>query len=179
MLRGASAFPWTGLASLVLVVCFGGCFGNRPEHDFPDSMGADTGGAAPWAPVAEGLRKGPWLGGPDPVSGKLRSGVTTYYRWVDVQAGKPVKAKLELRFETVSAGGATANLAVGDGAEWATPIPTLWRLKSGVPSHLTVDLVLPAGDSYLHITTSQQQRSSVKSLLLAPPKAEASADHTR
>lgn len=161
-----SATRWVCLALALGLV---GCLGPAAEPELSVRSGTKTDGAAPWAPVADGLRKGQWLGGPDPVSGKLRSGVTTYHRWTAVAVGKPVKAQLELRFEDVSADDATVSLAVGDGAAWAAPVPTHWRLKPGVASHITVQVLVPAGDSYLHVTTSQNQRSSVKSIVLAPP----------
>lgn len=167
-----SATPWVCLALALGLV---GCLGPAAEPGLSGRPGTEADGADPWAPVADGLRKGPWLGGPDPVSGKLRSGVATYYRWGAVQAGKPVKAQLELRFEAVSSHDATVNLAVGDGAEWAAPIRARWRLKPGVASHITVQVWVPAGDSYLHVTTAQNQRASVKSIVLAPPAAATTA----
>lgn len=172
---GVPSNPWAiRWASLVLMAGLAGCLG-RPDADFSAHSSTDAGGTAPWAPVADELRKGRWQGGPDAVSGKLRSGVTTYHRWGAVQAGTPVSAALELRFETVSAEDATVSLAVGDGAEWVAPGPTRWRLRPGVPSHITVQVLVPTGDSYLHVTTAQGPRSSVKSILLAPPAAATTA----
>lgn len=124
-----------------------------------------------WAPTAEGPRLGVWLGGPEPVSGKLRSGVVTYHRW-DAVPVKPLRVvRLALRFEAVSGPDATVALVVGDGARWVDDSPKRWQLKPGVPSQIAVDIALPDGESYLHVTTSQQQRSSVKSILLVPPAA--------
>ncbi len=121
----------------------------------------------PLAPAADALRKGAWLGGPDPVSGKLRSGISTYYRLDPAHPKAGQAVQVDLRFEEVLGRDATVKLTVGDGAQWATPIQTSWRLSQGTPSQVTLHITVPAGDSYLHVMTAQNHRPSVASILLA------------
>lgn len=121
----------------------------------------------PLAPAADALRKGAWLGGPDPVSGKLRSGISTYYRLDPAYPKAGQAVQVDLRFEEVLGSDATVKLTVGDGAQWATPVQANWRLPQGTPSQVTLHITVPAGDSYLHVMTAQNHRPSVASILLA------------
>lgn len=168
----AAALTWAGLAVMVLAAgCRGGEQLSAPTAVTPDAT-ARANAIALWpvAPAADALRKGGWQGGPDPASGKLRSGISTYYRFnpEHPKAGKTVQ--VDLRFETVEAGDATVSLTLGDGAQWANSAPTSWRLPKDTPSQVTLQITVPAGDSYLHVMTAQNRKPSVKSILLAAPR---------
>lgn len=124
----------------------------------------------PIAPIADSERRGDWQGGPEPVSGKLRSGIVSWWRLAPqpVRAGEPFE--LTLRLEEIRGADATVSIATSDGARFTEgPTTRQWALRAGQPALLVLRLVAPAGDSYVHVTTHQVQRSSVRSILLALP----------
>lgn len=169
--RITAAFTWGVVAVMVSMV---GC---RSSEELPvqaqstaksDATPEDNALASlSLAPTADALRKGAWLGGPDPVSGKLRSGISTYYRLDPAHPKAGQTVQVDLRFEEVLGSDATVKLTVGDGAQWADPVQTSWRLPLGTPSQVTLHVTVPAGDSYLHVMTAQNHRPSVASILLA------------
>jgi hypothetical protein len=109
-------------------------------------------------------RQGPWLGGPEPVSGKLRSGITTYHRTTFNPDGR---LALLLRFEDVVAEDATVQVRTSDGAKLLnSAVAQLWPLRANETSKWALDLELPLGDSYLHVMTAQRGRQSTRSILL-------------
>jgi len=120
------------------------------------------------APTTRSERTGVWLGGPEPVSGKLRTGIAVYYRPFSPVPGKPFD--LALRFEGVNGEDAAVQLRTSDGARLILEGgSSYWRLTAGVPSQLTVKLSAPPGDSYLNIFTSQNGRHAANSIALSVP----------
>ena len=121
----------------------------------------------PLAPSTDALRVGDWQGGPEAISGKLRSGIATYYRLPSAPLVANQAFDIELRFEGVSADDGTVELRTGDSAKFASSQESYaWRLSKDTPSRVVLRIVAPAGDSYLHVTTSQKSRSAVRSFLL-------------
>lgn len=133
------------------------------------------------APAAPAERVGDWLGGPEPVSGKLRSGVVSWWRLTPSQPAAGETFELALRLEGVRAADAAVSVATGDGARLADAgaTPQRWLLRAGQPAQVTLRLTAPAGDSYLHVTTVQEGRSSVRSIRLALPAGPASSTPSR
>ena len=104
------------------------------------------------------------------MSGKLRSGIVSWWRLVPAQPAAGVPFELLLRLEDVQGAAATVAIATGDGARLAeAAAPQRWALRPGQPAQIALRLVAPAGDSYLHVTTQQNGRSSVRSIRLAMP----------
>ena len=109
-------------------------------------------------------RQGRWEGGPEPVSGKLRSGITSYYQ---TQSGADGALTLVLRLEDVDAADATVQLRTSDGAKLLSPgSEQVWPLRQGAASQWTLSLSIPPGDSYLHVLSAQRGRHSTRTLLL-------------
>lgn len=128
------------------------------------------------AAVAPADRVGDWLGGPEPVSGKLRTGIVSWWRLAPSPPAVDQPFELVLRLEGARADDAAVSLATGDGARLVDPsAPQRWLLRPGQPAQITLRLVAPAGDSYLHVTTVQDGRSSVRSIRLALPAGPAGA----
>ena len=172
--RHAARILCTALvAACALAACRGG--GDRAVAG-PPALATSL-PAPPLAEPAAAEREGVWQGGPEPVSGKLRSGVVTWWRFAPAVPSPGTPFDLVLRFEDVHDDTATALAAVGDGAQWASAEATrAWRLAPGRPTEVRLRLVAPPGASYLHVTTQQRGRSSVRSILLAlPGKAPAVA----
>jgi hypothetical protein len=120
------------------------------------------------APAAETERSGVWLGGPEPVSGKLRTGIALYVRPPSPVLGKPFD--LVLRFEGVSGDDALVQLSTSDGARLMQQGgESTWRLPAGVPSQLVVKLMAASGESYLHVFTAQHGRHAALSIALSLP----------
>lgn len=120
------------------------------------------------APPARSERTGVWLGGPEPVSGKLRTGIAVYYRPFSPVVGKPFD--LVLRFEGVSGDDASVQLSTSDGARLLQEGgESTWRLAAGAASQLVVKLMAPPGDSYLHVFTAQHGRHAARSIALTLP----------
>lgn len=126
--------------------------------------------------MADAVKAGVWLGGPEPVSGKLRSGITTWYRLDPPQPARDEPFDLILRFEDVDAAGATVAVSTSDGARFAPPAGvTSWALPLAQASQLKLRLLAPAGSSYVHVQSQQRGRSSVRSVLLSVPAADPAA----
>lgn len=120
------------------------------------------------APLAEPERTGVWLGGPEPVSGKLRTGIALYVRPFSPVLGQPFD--LVLRFEGVSGDDASVRLSTSDGARLMQQGgESTWRLTAGAASQLVVKLMTPPGDSYLHVFTAQHGRHAARSIALTLP----------
>lgn len=130
---------------------------NQPEVKAP--------AIAALAPAAPAQRAGVWLGGPEPISGKLRTGIAVYYRW-------QTSSMLVLRLEGASAEDATVGLTTSDGARLVPPgQPSSWRLKAGLPSELSVTVAAPAAGGYVHVLTGQNGRHATRSISLNPSAA--------
>ena len=171
---GTQALPG-GLRRAAYVVCvalavcaLAACQGGGTDRTAAGSPALAT--SLPLLPPAPAEREGAWQGGPEPASGKLRSGIVTWWRFAPAAPSPGVPFELVLRFEDVQDGTATASAAVGDGAQWASAgASRAWRLAPDRPSEVRLRLVAPPGTSYLHVTTEQRGRSSVRSILLAMP----------
>ena len=144
-------------------------------------MAAEKSASAPAAtPVPAGpapaQRVGDWQGGPEPVSGKLPTGIVT---WWQLRPAKPRPGEafeLTLRSEGASRPGAMLSLRAGDGALLAGVAPgASWALPVGVPSQVRVQVVAPAGDSYVHVFTRQGERYGARSIRIALPGINPSA----
>ncbi len=132
------------------------------------------------APAAPADRVGDWLGGPEQVSGKLRSGIVSWWRLTPSQPQADDRFELALRLEGARAADAAVSVAAGDGARLVDAgVPQRWLLRAGQPALITLHLTAPAGDSYLHVTTVQDGRSSVRSIRLALPAGLSGATPTR
>ena len=115
-------------------------------------------------------------GGPEPPSGKLRSGIVSWWRLSPATPAPGVPFELILRLEAGKADDASAAVATSDGARLAdSQARREWTLPADEPALLTLKLVAPAGDSYLHLTTRQHGRSSVRSIRLALPAGAAAS----
>ena len=163
--------------TLVAVCALAGCQSGGDPAATGSPVLATPLPSLPLAAPGAAEREGVWQGGPEPASGKLRSGVVTWWRFAPAapSPGKPFD--LVLRFEDVQDDTATASATVGDGAQWASAEATrAWRLAPDRAAEVRLRLVAPPGASYLHVTTQQRGRSSVRSILLAlPGKAPAVA----
>ena len=105
---------------------------------------------------------GDWRGGPEPLTGKLPTGIVTWWRFQPAQPQPGQPFELTLRPEGVTQSGATLSLRAGDGARLHPPgaspaaVAVLaWSLPVGVPSELRVQGVAPPGDSHVHLETRQ------------------------
>lgn len=143
-------------------------------------LASASGGALPLAPLASTPRAEPWLGGPEAPSGKLRSGVVTYYRFA---SHPPDPVTVILRWEEALADDATAEVSLSDGARFADPQQaTRWRLTPNRVSELSLTVIPdPLQPSYLNVFTAQAGRHSARSMVLpsdrrgsAVPEAEGS-----
>ena len=153
-------------ALLMLLLALAGC-------QATDSAGSNGQSVAAPAPIA---RDGAWLGGPEPVSGKLRSGINSWWRTVPAQPSAGLPFELVLRLEDITASDIATAVSTSDGARFAdADAARQWLLRAGQPAQVTLRLVAPAGDSYLHVQTQQQGRSSVRSIRLAMPAAPSAA----
>ena len=161
------------LATLAVLLALWGlaaCRGDAPAAPSSASI----------APAAPAERVGDWLGGPEPVSGKLRSGIVSWWRLTPSQPTAGERFELTLRLDGVRAADAAVAVATGDGARLAdAAAPQRWLLRPGQPAQITLRLTAPAGDSYLHVTTVQEGRSSVRSIRLALPAGPASSPPSR
>lgn len=156
----------TALAVCALAACQGGS--DRAAASPPAPTASLP--SLPLAAQASAEREGVWQGGPEPASGKLRSGIVTWWRIAPAAPSPGTPFELVLRFEDVQDGAATASVAVGDGAQWASAgAARAWRLRPDRSTEVRLRLVAPPGTSYLHVTTEQRGRSSVRSILLAMP----------
>ena len=155
------------LACISLSACLSGCL------DMSPGKVNDPVGQMPKASQAASPRVGKWLGGPEPASGKLRSGVTTYFQAVPEVpvAGQPFF--VTIRLEDVEKDDAQMELLARD-LRLANPSePKAWKLKKGMASEVRVQLVAVAGDNYLHVATTQNKVSSVRSILFSTADASA------
>lgn len=136
------------------------------------------------ASVTDPIRPAEWRGGPEPLSGKLRSGISVYWRQLPAKAAPGETVQLVLRFDGVKAADAGTEVRAGAGARVASPKePARWRLPAGVVSEVTVSVVVPAADSYLHVGTRQGGLESSRTLVIAsstgaPPAQEATRTGT-
>ncbi|MDD2926461.1 hypothetical protein [Rhodoferax sp.] len=122
------------------------------------------------APQADVQRSGAWLGGPEPISGKLRTGIAVYYRLL--ATADQATFDLVLRLEGASAEDATVRLTTSDGARLMPEGgPASWRLSAGVPSQLAVKVRVSSGDGYVHVMTGQNGRHATRSIVLNPSTA--------
>lgn len=153
---------WRSLIGAGLLTLSAGCRESQP-------LGVTPGGELPLAPLAAAPRAGAWLGGPEAPSGKLRSGIVTYYQFASQPPG-PVAVTLRLE-ETVAAD-ARVEISLADGARFADPRqPTRWRLMPHKASQWSLAVVPdPQRPSYLNIFTAQAGRHSAKSILLPVPQ---------
>ena len=111
---------------------------------------------------------GIWQGGPEPVSGKLYSGIAVYYQVLAPVVGKPFD--LVLRFEDVTGEDASVQLSASDGARLVAQAGGLsWRLGAGHASQLVMKVIAAPGDSYIHLMTSQNGRHTARSIALSLP----------
>ena len=122
------------------------------------------------APQVDARRVGDWQGGPEPVSGKLDSGIAIYHQLPAPVAGKAFD--LVLRFEEVQGNDASVHLTCSDGARLLADQNELsWRLVAGHASQIVVQVIAPPGDSYVHVMAAQNGRHSVRSIALSLPSA--------
>lgn len=121
-------------------------------------------------------RFGKWRGGPEP-AGKVRSGIISFYQFEPTQPVAGQSLNVTLRLEEVVGSDAKIDIAL-ERVQWSSEQPgqSAWRLLTGRPSQLTLKLIPPDGDAYLHLMTMQNGRSSTRSILIATggttPKAE-------
>ncbi len=161
--RGAAA----AAATLACLIFASGC---------RDGDAARADGQLVTKPAHSAGHDGDWQGGPEPVSGKLRSGIVSWWRLEPPAPAAGTAFKLVLRLEEVKGDDARASVTTSDGARLADPqSPREWALPRGEASLITLGLVAPAGDSYLHVTTRQDGRSSVRSIRIAVAGGAASA----
>lgn len=157
------------LPSLVMLLC--ACHGtqgqdeqSRPTSVISSVSGESTGPVHYGRDQLQTITKGLWLGGPEPVSGKLRSGISTYYQ---MTANPQGYLTLLLRFEDVVANDATVQIRTSDGARVLNSVADqIWPLRPNETSKWALELALPLGDSYLHVMTAQRGRHSTRSILL-------------
>ena len=117
-----------------------------------------------------------WLGGPEKMSGKLRSGIVAWWRLEPPNPAAGVPFDLQLRLDEVKGDDAAVSVSTSDGARLTAAQATRdWTLPPGRDSLIRLQIVAPAGDSYLHLTTRQHGRSSVRSIRFGLPGAIASA----
>ena len=117
-----------------LSVCLTGCL------DMSPGKVNDPVGQMPIAPQAASPRVGKWLGGPEPASGKLRSGIATYFQALPEApvAGQPFF--VPIRLEDVEKDDAQMELLIRD-VRMANPSePKAWKLKKGLVSEVRVQL---------------------------------------
>lgn len=124
-----------------------------------------------------------WRGGPEPLTGKLPTGIITWWRFQPAQPQPGQAFTLTLRLDGVVQAGATVALRAGDGARLqgsggdpavnpagnpaaAAPV---WTLPVGTPSELQVQVVAPPGDSHVYLETRQGDRQASRTILLALP----------
>ena len=120
------------------------------------------------APQVDARRVGNWQGGPEPVSGKLDSGIAIYHQLPAPVAGKAFD--LVLRFEEVQGDDAAVHLTSSDGARLLADKNELrWRLVAGHASQIVVQVIAPPGDSYVHVMAEQNGRHSARSIALSLP----------
>lgn len=153
--------------SIGLAVGLAGCLDMLPgKSGHPQTQ-------TPMASKADSARVGKWLGGLDPVSGKLRSGISTYYQVTpDVPvAGQPFV--VTIRLEGVEKDDAQMELLARDLRLVNASEPRAWKLKNGQVSQVQVQLLAVAGDNYLHVATMQNKVNSVRSLVFSTADAPA------
>ena len=122
------------------------------------------------AEPAPAQRMGDWHGGPEPLSGKLPSGIVTWWQLRPAQPRPGEAFELTLRSEEVRQSGASVSLRAGDGARLVgVPPEAAWALPVGTPSQVRVQVVAPAGDSYVHVFTHQGDRYGARSIRIALP----------
>lgn len=137
------------------------------QSDQDQAPGAQT-SMLKMAPPADARRVGVWQGGPEPVSGKLHSGIAVYYQVLAPVAGKPFD--LVLRFEGVTGEDGAVQLSASDGVRLVADAGGLsWRLGAGLASQLVVKVIAQPGDSYVHLLTSQNGRHTARSIALSLP----------
>jgi hypothetical protein len=101
------------------------------------------------------------------MSGKLRSGIATYYRILGAPLRPQAPFDIELRFEGADADDAVVELRGGDGAQFSPAQAThRWRLIKNQPALVKLKMTAPLGDSYLHVLTVQHGRQAVRSFVL-------------
>jgi hypothetical protein len=119
------------------------------------------------APSTQEPRQGQWQGGPEELSGKLRSGISTYYRLPEAPLKANSAFEIELRFEGVTATDASVEVRSSDGLKFLSKQDHhIWRLSKDQASVVRIGLLAPLGDSYLHIMTGQMGRKAVRSFVI-------------
>ncbi len=130
-------------------------------------LGAGAGPATP-PHTTTAPRSGHWQGGPLPLSGKLPSGISTW--WQTSNEGPTQPTTVTLRWEDVTKPGARVVLRGGDGAQLLAPQPSGgWPLPVNAASTLTVQVQATAGTSFLIVETEQGGRRSVQAIALQQP----------
>lgn len=142
------ALLWAGLPGAALAV-----EGAKPAAPLP-----------PYAATTQAPRLGGWQGGPPPIN-KARARTAVYYQ---IKPGPtPDTVIVRIRLEEVTADDATIDFKPIDGARLQPAKQrTLYRLKPGTASQLTLTLALPEQDSLLAVYTHQHGFSAARAILL-------------
>ena len=177
--RLSAAGP-AAIALLAAGLVLGAC--RHDEGAVPASVAtaAASASAAAATPVpaepAPAQRIGDWQGGPEPLSGKLPTGIVTWWQLRPATPRPGEAFELTLRSEGAIRPGAMLSLRAGDGARLVGVAPGMsWALPVGTPSQVRVQVVAPAGDSYMHVFTRQGERYGARSIRIALPGVNPSA----
>lgn len=167
--RPKQALPW--LAPLVVAAgALGLLSACRTESPVKEAPATQTGAELPHLPLAQTVttvRDGIWQGGPEPLSGKLRVGISTYFRQRPMRPQAGAVFEVDLRFEEVSADHVQVQLQPGDGARLAVAgAQSAWRLSKDQMSQITVKMTAPQGQSYLHAMLAVGGRQVARSFLI-------------
>lgn len=163
---------WLAMLAVAVVTGLGAC---RTETNLPGAPTASKQSATqtdalatlPLAPTVTHVRDGVWQGGPEPVSGKLRVGISTYFRQRPALPRAGESFEVDLRFEEVSSNDAQVQLQPSDGANLAVMgAQSAWRLGKDQDSQITVKMKAPPGQSYLHAMLKVEGRQVARSFLM-------------
>lgn len=122
----------------------------------------------PLAQTTDAMRTGEWHGGAEPVSGKLRSGIVSYYQLEPKQAVAGQALEISIRLEEVVGNDAKLEIQLEKiQKQSGSDEQSSWSLPMGKPSLIKMTLIPTAGDNYVHLMTSQNGKSSVRSIRIS------------
>jgi hypothetical protein len=117
-----------------------------------------------FAPVTTDSRGLKWRGGA-PAMNKQASKINTYYHIRTLENESHLQ--LSLRFEGATYDDARVSFQLIDGAKFDVPNQqTQWRLKPNEVSEITFSLIVPSEQSYITLTTFQNDLGASRAFLL-------------
>lgn len=123
----------------------------------------------PFAPITTEKRTHSWQGGAPPMN-KRSSEINTYYRLRTLD--KPQHLQLTLQFEGAKSDDARVSFQLIDGATFVfADQQTKWRLRPNEVSEISFSLIAPKQQSYITLTTFQNNHGAARAFLLEMPNS--------